>query len=102
MYKEACRWSLYELMEEWGINKQELDECQEFENYIRQLDEIPEQETCHNVKSIDPWRFKFGQLFDFECSKCGAIVWDFTMEKKRQGVFGTPKFCPYCGAEVVE
>lgn len=92
MYKEACRWSFCEVMEEWGINEQELNECEEFESYIRHIDEIPEQKTCH----IEC--FCHSALYDsYRCDVCGIELTEPIT------VVGFDwQYCPNCGAKVVE
>lgn len=92
MYKEACRLSLYDLMEEWGINKQEVNECQEFESYIRQLDEIPEQKTCY-IKNIADEEQYYGAV-------CSACNFELSRYMDDYGSIGFD-YCPICGAKVV-
>ena len=90
MHKEASRWSFYEVMENCGINEQELDECEEFEIYIRRLEEIPEQKTCHFNKVSD--------IF-YKCDACGW-VW---MHPELDFVPGIDfRYCPGCSAKVIK
>lgn len=39
---------------------------------------------------------------DFECSECGWVTWSFLMEHEGCGTVCKPRFCPNCGAKVVE
>lgn len=39
---------------------------------------------------------------DFECSECGWVTWSFLMEHEGCGTVCQPRFCPNCGAKVVE
>lgn len=39
---------------------------------------------------------------DFECSECGWVTWGFFMEHEGCGTVCKPRFCPNCGAKVVE
>lgn len=89
MNKEARRMSFCDVMEEWSINEQELDECEEFENFIRRLDEIPEQKTCYFIE--EKIKSQYGSYSKYVCSKCNKGV-----------VFNVWNYCPYCGAKVIK
>ena len=39
---------------------------------------------------------------DFECSECGWVTWSFLMEHEGCGTVCQPRYCPNCGAKVVE
>ena len=39
---------------------------------------------------------------DFECSECGWVTWSFLMEHEGCGTVCKPRYCPNCGAKVVE
>jgi Lar family restriction alleviation protein len=39
---------------------------------------------------------------DFECSECGWVTWNFLMEHVGCGTVCKPRYCPNCGAKVVE
>lgn len=39
---------------------------------------------------------------DFECSECGWVTWSFFMEHEGCGTVCQPRFCPNCGAKVVD
>lgn len=39
---------------------------------------------------------------DFECSECRWVTWSFLMEHEGCGIVCKPRFCPNCGAKVVE
>ena len=56
------------------------------------------EKTCHRVGSIeDGYSFN-----DFKCSECGAVLLRCCIDVEGEGVFSKPKFCPWCGAKVVE
>lgn len=38
---------------------------------------------------------------DIECSECGVALWGFQMDHEGEGVTSRPRFCPNCGAKVV-
>lgn len=39
---------------------------------------------------------------DFECSECGWVTWSFLMEHEGCGTVCKPRYCPNCGAKVVD
>lgn len=56
---------------------------------------VPEH-TCHMEQMPEC------QYDDIACSECGVALWEFSMDKEGEGVLATPKYCPNCGAKVVE
>ena len=52
----------------------------------------------HTCKRIEDNGYGYD---DFECSKCGWVVWGFLMEHEGEGVVSQPRYCPNCGAKVI-
>ena len=54
------------------------------------------ERTCHMEQMPEC------QYDDIACSECGVALWAFSMDKEGEGVLSTPKYCPNCGAKVVQ
>ena len=57
--------------------------------------EPPEDETCRNITEENP-------VDDFVCSKCGIHLYDWIRKDDEDWYEYEFKYCPNCGAKVVE
>lgn len=76
----------------FGLNDDEVDECSQYLDYVIDNDNLVEQKTCH----IEC--FCHSVLYDsYRCDACGIELTEPIT------VVGFDwKYCPNCGAEVVE
>lgn len=59
------------------------------------LYEPPEDKTCRNITKENP-------VDDFVCSKCGVHLYDWIRVRDEDYYEYEFKYCPNCGAKVVE
>lgn len=77
-----------------------LDRLAELEDKIEQ-GTIKEEKTCKNVSEMHP-------VDGFTCSECGISLVDYVEERVDEEEYDTTyyeyeiKYCPNCGAKVVE